>query len=66
MTDVEDPNLVPQASDDGYQFDANPGAPKEGFQFWTVKNKIKKKKKKKRNKNKTKKKIEKKTYKDWK
>jgi len=33
VTDVEDPNLVPQASDDGYQFDANPGAPKEGFQF---------------------------------
>ena len=51
VTDVEDPNLVPQASDDGYQFDANPGAPKEGFQFWTVKM-IKKKERKEKKINK--------------
>jgi len=33
VTEGEDPNLVPEATEDGYQFDANPGAPKEGFQF---------------------------------
>merc|ERR1712071_295175 len=37
VTEGEDPNLVPEATEDGYQFDANPGAPKEGFQFLTVK-----------------------------
>lgn len=30
---AEDPNLVPEASEEGFQFDANPGVPKEGFQF---------------------------------
>lgn len=30
---AEDPNLLPDAGEDGYQFDNNPGVPKEGFQF---------------------------------
>ena len=30
---TEDPSLVPETGEDGFQFDANPGVSKEGFQF---------------------------------
>lgn len=30
---ADDPNIVPEAGEDGFQFDANPDVPKEGFNF---------------------------------